>query len=58
MTVDLSKTPFRSEWKGKTFYFCSAACKERFDADPDGYVDGREAAPLAHAGEHGHSHGH
>ena len=56
MTVDRSKTPFRSEWNGKTVYFCSAACKGRFDADPERYLDGREAAPLAHAGEHGHHH--
>jgi len=56
MTVERSKTPFRSEWNGKTVYFCSAGCKERFDADPERYVEGREAAPLAHAGEHGHHH--
>ena len=57
MTVDSSKTPFRSEWNGKTVYFCSAGCKERFDADPERYLGGgREAAPIAHAGEHGHHH--
>jgi len=56
MTVDRHKTPFRSEYAGKTVYFCSAGCKERFDAEPERYLDGREAAPLAHAGEHGHHH--
>ena len=56
MTVDRSKTPFKSEWHGTTVYFCSAGCKERFDADPERYLDGREAAPLAHAGGHGHHH--
>jgi uncharacterized membrane protein YraQ (UPF0718 family)/YHS domain-containing protein len=56
MTVDRSKSPYRSEWNGKTVYFCSAACKERFDDDPERYVEGREAAPLAHAGQHGHHH--
>ena len=56
MTVDRSKTPYLSVWNGKTFYFCSAACKERFEADPERYVVGREAAPLAHAGQHGHHH--
>jgi YHS domain-containing protein len=48
MTVDRSKTPFRSEYKGKTVYFCSAGCKASFDADPARYVDpaGREAQAL------------
>jgi uncharacterized protein len=56
MTVDRHKTPYRSEWHGKTVYFCSAGCKERFDAEPERYLDGREAPPLARAGEHGHHH--
>jgi hypothetical protein len=37
-------------------YFCSAHCKKRFDEDPEGHVGEREAAPLAHAGEHAHHH--
>jgi YHS domain-containing protein len=54
MTVDRSKTPHRSEYKGRTVYFCSAGCKASFDAAPERYVDpaGREAQALAHAGEH------
>ena len=53
MTVDRSKTPYRSEYKGQTVYFCSAGCKASFDAAPESYVDpaGREAQALAHAGE-------
>jgi len=27
-----------SEYQGKPYYFCSPACKERFDADPARYV--------------------
>ncbi len=54
MSVDRHKTPYRSTYEGATVYFCSAHCKERFDADPERYVAGREAAPLAHAGQHGH----
>jgi YHS domain-containing protein len=38
MTVDRVKTPFRSEWEDKTYYFCSAHCKKRFDAEPESYV--------------------
>jgi hypothetical protein len=58
MTVDRHKTPFRTEYAGKTVYFCSADCKARFDAAPERYLDrsGRQAAPLAHAGHHEHHH--
>ncbi|MCA8910695.1 MAG: SCO family protein [Planctomycetes bacterium] len=28
-----------SEYKGKTYYFCSKHCKEEFDADPDLYAE-------------------
>jgi uncharacterized protein len=40
MTVDRHKTKHRSEYAGGTVYFCSAGCKQSFDAEP-----------LAHAGE-------
>jgi uncharacterized membrane protein YraQ (UPF0718 family)/YHS domain-containing protein len=53
MTVDRSETPYRSQYQGRTVYFCSPGCKASFDADPERYVDpaGREAQALAHAGE-------
>jgi uncharacterized protein len=38
MTVDRSKTQFRSEHEGQTYYFCGAGCKAKFDADPERYV--------------------
>ena len=55
MTVD-RKTPHRSAYHGKPVYFCCAKCKARFDADPDAFLGAaaREAAPVAHAGHHGH----
>jgi hypothetical protein len=55
MTVDRFKTPFRSEYGEKTYYFCGPSCKEKFDADPERYLDAerREAAP-AHTGHHHH----
>jgi YHS domain-containing protein len=55
MTIDRFKTPFRSEYAGRTVYFCGAGCKARFDAEPERYLDpsGRQAAPMAHAGHHG-----
>ena len=27
----------QSRYQGKTYYFCSPSCKERFDADPRSY---------------------
>jgi Cu+-exporting ATPase len=27
-----------SEYQGKTYYFCSPACKERFDAEPSRFL--------------------
>jgi YHS domain-containing protein len=28
----------KSEYKGKTYYFCSPGCKRSFDKDPEKYV--------------------
>jgi uncharacterized protein len=36
MTVDRFKTPHRSVAGGRTYYFCGAGCKRRFDDDPAG----------------------
>jgi uncharacterized membrane protein YraQ (UPF0718 family)/YHS domain-containing protein len=38
MTVDPEKTQHRSVHEGKTYYFCSAGCKESFEKDPGKYV--------------------
>ena len=29
---------FRSNYKGKTYVFCSANCKQNFDKKPDSYA--------------------
>jgi len=31
MEVDEKKAGFSTSYKGKTYYFCSRACKEKFD---------------------------
>ncbi len=33
--VDEQGAEYMSEYEGKTFYFCSAGCKAKFDAHPD-----------------------
>jgi YHS domain-containing protein len=38
MTVDERTAKFKSEYKGKTYYFCAPGCKRKFDADPAKYA--------------------
>jgi YHS domain-containing protein len=38
MKVDPNKAAGKSEYQGKTYCFCSAGCKKRFDANPAQYV--------------------
>lgn len=44
---DLETAP-RSEYKGKTYYFCCPSCKKKFDKDPERYVG--EGRPVGHEG--------
>lgn len=38
MQIEESDAVGTSEYEGKTFYFCSADCKQEFDADPEAYA--------------------
>jgi YHS domain-containing protein len=38
MTVDEKKAKLKSEYKGKTYYFCAASCKVTFDKNPAKYA--------------------
>lgn len=40
MTVDEKKAAAKSEYKGKTYYFCAPGCKTAFDKDPEKYLKG------------------
>jgi len=46
MGTDTDTTPFRETINGKTYFFCSDACKARFDKSPASYVTLNAA--LAH----------
>lgn len=35
MDVDEGKAVAKSEYKGRTYYFCSHMCKDRFDKELD-----------------------
>ena len=39
MQVDEGSAAGSSEHEGRTYYFCSAGCKEKFDGDPQRYAD-------------------
>jgi YHS domain-containing protein len=38
MEVDPQQAAGRSEYQGRTYYFCSPGCKASFDRDPAKYV--------------------
>jgi len=48
MVVDVVATTPRSSFQGETYYFCSSACRETFDANPTHYA-ARAAARDADA---------
>ncbi|HET8889601.1 MAG TPA: heavy metal translocating P-type ATPase [Candidatus Angelobacter sp.] len=47
MDVDPTNARGSSEYKGKTYYFCSPGCVKRFNADPEKYLAPRPPAAQA-----------
>src|SRR4030043_154818 len=45
MTIDDKDAVATSRYKGTTYYFCSEACKENFDKNPDSFVSEKTAVP-------------
>ncbi|MBY8977106.1 heavy metal translocating P-type ATPase [Rhodobacteraceae bacterium NNCM2] len=43
MTVEKAEGKRHRDYDGETFWFCSAKCEEKFDADPYFYASGRSA---------------
>jgi YHS domain-containing protein len=41
MKVDSKTAQWKSEYKGKTYYFCAPGCKRTFDKDPETYASGK-----------------
>jgi len=46
MTVDPHTAKHRAEYRGHSYYFCSAGCKTKFTADPQKYLGAREPGPV------------
>lgn len=40
MQVDEKQAAAQSEHQGRTYYFCSPVCKERFEQNPEQYTGG------------------
>jgi Cu+-exporting ATPase len=43
MEVDEQRVAGKIEYEGRSYYFCSPACQQRFEADPGRYSDPRTA---------------
>jgi YHS domain-containing protein len=38
MEVDEQSAKYKSDYKGKTYYFCNKMCKESFEKNPTKYL--------------------
>ncbi len=54
MSVTPTKATARSEHAGVTYYFCSHACREKFQADPARYIADRDTGSESNAAELDH----
>jgi Cu+-exporting ATPase len=48
MMVDEKTAKLKSDFSGKTYYFCNASCKTTFDKNPEKFVKG-SAGGTSHA---------
>ncbi len=51
MDVDINKAAAKSEYEGKTYYFCAPGCKTEFDKNPARYLGGQEQGSTS---DHNH----
>ena len=54
MTVDLGKSTAASVYRGKTYHFCSASCRDKFEQAPEKYL---AAVAQGEPQQGGHHHG-
>lgn len=55
MSVDEATAP-KTDFEGKTYYFCCNACMKTFSQDPAKYLN--QESHGNHSHEHGHGHHH
>ena len=56
MSVDPAKAAGKVEHQGKTYYFCSKRCAERFTQEPEKFLASPGTAGMEHSHAHGHAH--
>jgi Cu+-exporting ATPase len=50
MRVDPATAKHRFAYNGQDYFFCSARCRERFEAEPEKFLQPKQAEPAARAG--------
>jgi len=45
MMVDEKTAKFKSDYMGKTYYFCASSCKATFDKNPAKFAGGKSGHP-------------
>jgi P-type Cu+ transporter len=50
MRVDPATARHRATHKSKDYYFCSGRCRERFEAEPEKFLQPKQTAPASPAG--------
>lgn len=48
MEVNESEVSNKSEYEGKSYYFCSSSCKAEFDAEPEKYIIKEDSSEQHH----------
>jgi len=43
MEVNEDKAKWKSEHKGKEYYFCAPGCKKAFEENPEKYLSGEQS---------------
>ncbi len=52
MDVDPQRAAGASVYGGRTYFFCSASCRDNFEKAPEKYVSAAPASGTAHGGHH------
>jgi YHS domain-containing protein len=47
MDIEAATAAGRSEYKGQTYYFCGAKCKQKFDLNPEQYLNKSAGTPKS-----------
>jgi len=48
MEVDEKTAKWKTNYQGKTYYFCAPGCKKEFEANPQKYLGGGSSAHSPH----------